>query len=558
MLALIAIGAAAGPGGAAGAEDHPAVDAARRIPAGELRADVRQLTHLLETAHPDPYQRGGGKVAFHRRLHRTLAAIPDTGMTRAEFYTLVSPLVAAVRDGHTNLWIPDTGGGRRLSLPLGFRVVGAELVIMRVHDQALRSWIGGRLRAVEGVPFAELIERQRGLAGYDNEVHNLLKLGHSLVQWQRLTRLIPELAGRAGDEPVVVALTLARPGHEPATVRVPLVEELPAAIEAPSTVELPAFERAAQVFGFLDSQRTVAVLRIDNMMGYREAFEWNLSRGFMRAKRSAGNAYERANDRPAPEDPDSLVAGIPAATDLFRELVVAMREAGTRTLLIDLRGNAGGNSAISAILIYFLHGREVMASAEGGYQIRKYSALYFDNYTKRTLDDINEDRELPLERGDYDFASEVEYRRSRAEDDDLAEMLAAYDRFFAHMPTFHAEFVSGEHEAHYLPRHVVVLGSAGTRSAAFDLLVDLYRLGATIVGTPSAQAGNCFIDTLGFELDHSGLRGGISYKYSLLFPEDPERGDVFRPHHELDYETLETYGFDPNAEVRLALDVLGP
>jgi len=34
-----------------------------------LIADTRQLVHLVETVHPDPYVNVGGKIAFHRRFH---------------------------------------------------------------------------------------------------------------------------------------------------------------------------------------------------------------------------------------------------------------------------------------------------------------------------------------------------------------------------------------------------------------------------------------------------------------------------------------------------------
>lgn len=103
---------------------------------------------------------------------------------------------------------------------------------------------------------------------------------------------------------------------------------------------------------------------------------------------------------------------------------------------------------------------------------------------------------------------------------------------------------------------VLVLTSADTFSAGFDLVVVLWRRGARIVGVPSAQAGNCFIDILGYTLKHSGLWGNISFKRSLYFPDDPERGKLLRPTHELTYEYLSSQGFDPHATINLALEHL--
>jgi hypothetical protein len=83
----------------------------------------------------------------------------------------------------------------------------------------------------------------------------------------------------------------------------------------------------------------------------------------------------------------------------------------------------------------------------------------------------------------------------------------------------------------------------------------LYKAGATLVGTPSSQAGNCFGDTLQFRLGNSKLSGSVSHKYFDMFPDDPEMGRVLRMHHQLTYEKLKSYGFDPNAEILFALDV---
>ncbi len=60
----------------------------------------------------------------------------------------------------------------------------------------------------------------------------------------------------------------------------------------------------------------------------------------------------------------------------------------------------------------------------------------------------------------------------------------------------------------------------------------------------------------GFRLKSSGLRGGVSHLAATPLRDDPEMGRVFRPHYELTYEKLKSYGFDPHAEVLDALEVL--
>ena len=50
----------------------------------QLIEDAQQLAAIIENTHPDPYIRGGGKIAFHRRLQRLLEAIPKEGMLKED------------------------------------------------------------------------------------------------------------------------------------------------------------------------------------------------------------------------------------------------------------------------------------------------------------------------------------------------------------------------------------------------------------------------------------------------------------------------------------------
>jgi hypothetical protein len=107
-----------------------------------------------------------------------------------------------------------------------------------------------------------------------------------------------------------------------------------------------------------------------------------------------------------------------------------------------------------------------------------------------------------------------------------------------------------------LPLKVAVVTSARTYSAGFGLAAMLYRHGATVVGVPSAQAGNCTIDSLSFRLQNSGLSGTISYKKSVRFPDDPLTGRELTPDRALRYRQLAAADFDPHQVLRLAQSAL--
>src|SRR2546426_663723 len=118
---------------------RPMNAAERRLTAAECRADVEQLVRLLAESHPDPYLRGGGMIAFHRRVSDVLYGIPDEGLAADELLRLLRPLVAAIGDGHTRIAAPDDPLGPERVEPAGqarlwldWEVVEEQLYISRV------------------------------------------------------------------------------------------------------------------------------------------------------------------------------------------------------------------------------------------------------------------------------------------------------------------------------------------------------------------------------------------------------------------------------------------
>jgi len=283
-------------------------------------------------------------------------------------------------------------------------------------------------------------------------------------------------------------------------------------------------------------------------MGYRDAFESFQAKVMSEVEPYARAAYKKARLQEPPAKIEDVVAGIPSATETFRELVHAMKAAGTQTLIIDLRGNTGGNSLMKEILAYFLYGQEALDSLDNGYQIVKYSDLYYSVYASDSLEKVNVERRTALTRSDYDFKEE----RARNKGPQRGSWLEAV----RDSATFMKEYRTGAHLTPvYKPQAVFVLSTPLTYSSGFNMLRDLYALGATVVGTPSAQPGNNFGDSLPFKLKHTGLSAFVSHKQNISFPNDLERGNCLMPHYLLTYEKLSALGFDPNAELLLALDL---
>jgi hypothetical protein len=498
----------------------------------QLIEDARQLAEAIESAHPDPYINGGGKIAFHRRLQRLFNAIPAEGMTREEFIRLLRPFIAAVGDAHTELWsdypVNDHAPG---GVPLRFEIVEETLYVAGVADEESRDLIGATLVSVEGVPLAELCERQRRLQGTENQYHALYLLAN-LSLWYRpcMEDLLPEWQDSRR-----VSVELQLSSGEIQEVVFDLPKGIDAMFTPESRVVMPSTDDSGFLYEFLDAEGKTAYLRIDHMSHYREATEMETS-------------------RPAPR--------LRSATETFRSMVVEMEQARTEVLIVDLRDNRGGNSVMGDILVYFLYGKGVLqdvmtyGDAIGGGMVRKYSDLFWAQTQSWTsLEQVNEGRALPLRADDYDFAGfsgDVEWSPARK-----AEAIAYNEKsWLALSSTFWEEYQSEAYSAYYRPKTVLVLTDPETFSSGFTMARYLYLAGATFVGTPSGQAANSFGNGQLWHLAHTGIEGTVSTTYSIFFPDDSELARVLPVHYPLTYEKLASYDFDPNAVYLYALELL--
>jgi len=506
-----------------------------------LIEDARQLAEILESTHPDPYIRGGGKIAFHRRLQQLLNAIPEGGMTRDEFVHLLRPFIAAVGDGHTRIRydyrLNDSYPG---GVPLRFDIIERSLYVSGVPDEEDIDLIGALLVSVEGVPIAELCKRQERLEGTENLYHTLQLLARfSLWYEQFMGDLLPEW-----EDTHHVSVELQLPSGEVEEMSFSLPKPMGFLYKPESQVTLPKTDLSGFLYNFVDAKRTIAYLRVEHMLHFREAYEiWA----------AAGSRHTTEKERD----------GIKSATETFRDLVVEMKEAGTETLIVDLRDNDGGHSLMADILLYFLYDKESFLAvktytpASGGGEIRRYSELYFRSCSKLSIEDFNENRAVPLLEGDYNFDDDFTDNEEKVHQlFQGSEIPAFLERWLNRSSTFFAEFETGSYAGFYCPERILVLVNPGTFGSGFTMARHLYLAGATLVGTPSAQASNCFGEIIRWRLKHTGIAGLVSGSYFNKFPNDSELGRVLPLHYPVTYETLASYDFDPNAEYLYTLEYL--
>lgn len=491
------------------------------LPREALVQDVRQLERLLEDRHPDPYTAFGGPLGFHRRLDGLFESIPEEGLNLGQFKDRVQAFLAGLRDGHTTLRL-EAGDPTVPGLPLRFRVIEDQLVVSAVVQEHLRPLLGARLETLQTLGVERLRVRQTALRGHENLPGERQGLANSLATSAGLQRLVP--AWRPGDR--LTARLILPDGTSHTVALDPLGPRSPAAFPS-SRVKLPSYSKGALAWGFLDETGKMAILRIRDCLGYRECLEWGLLSNPQWALREARRIFKDDTGR-EPATQEELLAHLPSALEAFADLARAMKARGTRDLLVDLRTNTGGHARISDLLVYVLFGEAGLGRIRPGYSIPR-----------------NPDT------GEYDFRSERAYRAGKPQGPKPLSSVIEKGS-----PVVDREIQEARLAGLYAPR-VHVLTSAQTYSAGYMIARDLQANGARLVGTPSGQAGNAFMDPRPFRLVRSGLEGSITSRAIRDFPEDP-RGQVLAVDIPLTYARLRDLAFDPHAEVLLALEAALP
>lgn len=528
-----------------------AVSYSQKINKDLLIQDIRQLSNILETSHPDPYIKGGGKIAYNERLQKLMLSIPDSGMATSEFQKILLPFVASVGDGHTRILVSykkdDSQPG---GIPLIFNTIEKSLYVVGVVNPNEEYLIGALLLSVENVPFQDIYSRVTKLRGVDNEYGGLTLLEGKNYLWYKgqLQDLIPEWKNY---DSITVKLRLPDGNVKELSLNTNVQINNPI-IYAKSKVITPSTKKCEFEYDFLDKQKKTAILKIDGMGGFRENFELvGLESEFQ--LNGARYFYKRYNGTEAPEDKAAIIQGIPSATEKFKSMVEEMKKAKTEILIIDLRENGGGNSTLGQFLVYFLYGKDALIkhlSSQSGYEIKKFSSLYFEENKNESLAKINENSPIPLLINDYWF--EDLYKNDGKSP---SEIYSEIDAFYKKIPTFYSEYHSNLHSKYYCPPKVFVLCSPQTYSSGFTMMKTLHEMGATLIGTPSSQAGNNPGWILNYTLNNTGLKGWVACKYYVSFSDRFKNG-VYIPDYLFTYDELSKYNFDPNAEILYILETM--
>lgn len=510
------------------------------VPRDSLAADFRQFVHWLEETHPDPYSAFGGKVFFHRKAGETARELQSKDYTLQDFGLLLNRFIAPLGDGHTSVYLVQQkkqGGG--LYFPFGLRVIPDGLILSAVPE-GQKAYLGSRVLEVDGVTVEELGEKMAQLAPCENLYGKYVYLSQILPALEFMQKLIPARE--------TVTLRLLTPQGKEEDWKVEAVAR--GKRDSLIRVHCPVWERTADMgnieWRFLDEKQQVAYFRLKSVMA-REAYAYMKENGWDGWEQQVAGYYRNYLHREVPADGEAAVAGIPAMSQEFRQMLEVLKKAGSSTLIIDLRGNGGGFTPITLPTIYQLYGDRYLQTDMEAAFYRLISPLYMQK-NNTTLADFNREHGSSYAFGDYQGDEEAE---TEAE----VPVAEQRERFLNQCIGDGAERIRDlEGRPVYTPRHVFVVTNANTFSAAFHYAFYLWRMGATVVGVPCRQAPNTFMEQTPFRLPRTGIEGSISNSAQYFLPPADRRARTFYPDWMPAYEDYVKYGFDADTEIRYLLD----
>jgi hypothetical protein len=146
----------------------------KEIPPELLKEDVEFLFRSIEEMHPNPYLYTNKSEIY--KIKEIIKTKTDHPMTRIEFYKLIAPLVAKLKDGHTEVYPPFyqfTSEGtlpvekpEEKLFPLKVEIFGTRAFVAEEYKKIEK---GSELLEINGVNLSELIEELKKYKGSERE-----------------------------------------------------------------------------------------------------------------------------------------------------------------------------------------------------------------------------------------------------------------------------------------------------------------------------------------------------------------------------------------------------
>ncbi len=273
------------------------------------------MRQALEAGSPGLY-RHTSKQAFDKAWMRAEGSLRQP-LSASEFFRVAAPLIAGIKNGHTQLRLP-AAEAQDLEetvplLPLGVRVLGQRIFVVRDFSGEAASLVGSEIRAINGVTSPVLIERLLTAVSADGDVETSRR--RIISGWGFIQRLHTILGFRS---PFILSL---RDSHSPRDFT-KAVNGVPAALISKEWKELYPRDIESGNRRFFDFRSSD-----DGRIGIMTIPSW---------------------DDFADSDQKTSIQ------EFFHTAFSAIQERATSALIIDVRDNGGGEDSYGTLLASYL------------------------------------------------------------------------------------------------------------------------------------------------------------------------------------------------------------
>ena len=247
-----------------------------------------------------------------------------------------------------------------------------------------------------------------------------------------------------------------------------------------------------------------------------------------------------------PENIEEAINAIPSFSEEFYGMLTEMKDKGAEYLIIDLRGNGGGWTPITLPSLMMMFGDDYFSKRFEVKNIRLISDLYLHK-TNQTIEELNRSWGTSMKLGDYLFM----------DNDYQGDNIASIRKMMIQNAMTETPEIlqSLDGKQLYQPKQIFVITDPGTFSAAFHYAFYLHKMGATLVGVPSGQAPNTFMEVTPFTLPCSGLSASISNTLQQFFPKDSPLAKELIPDVRIMSQDYARYNLDADTPVLKILDI---
>jgi hypothetical protein len=295
-------------------EPFPAIDhMGKKFEPDQLVADFRIARQALEEGHSGIY-RYTSKEDLDRLFNQAEKALAKP-ISVVEFYRVLAPVVAAIKCGHTGVSLPkDFGKNSNANagvLPLQVRVLEGKVYVWRDLSGSPVSLAGKEIGAINGVSTSKIVEKMLAAASGDGDIQTVRM--RRISGWAFSSQLTA-LVGLTGPYEVV-----CWEPREQRELRVQLEGAEMTRLQEAARAKFPQDQRPknAAEFNLLDDG-AIAVMTI---RGFDQ---------FVDAKHKKTMA------------------------EFCQESFEAMSQKRTKTLILDLRSNGGGQDELGKRLLSYL------------------------------------------------------------------------------------------------------------------------------------------------------------------------------------------------------------